>query len=258
MIVLASDYVGFKVLEFLFQRGEQVAFVVKDPADRGGYNERIEQLCLSSNQRGVLVDAGQLKNDELLERVAHTRPRIGILAWWPHILKGPIRSIPQLGWLNLHPSYLPFNRGKHPNFWCLAEGTPCGVSLHFIDEGVDTGDIVAQARLDISWEDTGETVYRKCRELILQLFTEKFDDIFANRLPRLKQAPEIGSFHTASEIEEASRINVDAMYTASKLFNIIRARMFALHPTAYFHDGGKKYSVQIMIKEIKDLTNEGV
>lgn len=252
MIVLASDYVGFKTVEFLFQRGEQVGFVVIDPADRGGYNARIKQRCLSSRQGCVLVDAVQLKSDAFLKRVARTRPRIGILAWWPHILKGPIHSIPQMGWLNLHPSYLPFNRGKHPNFWCLADGTPCGVSLHFIDEGIDSGDLVAQAQVDISWEDTGETVYRKSRERILRLFRDKFDAVVADHLPRVKQPSKIGSSHTAREIEEASRIKLDAPCTARKLFNIIRARMFPPHPTAYFHDGRRKYSVRILIKEIKD------
>lgn len=251
LVVLASDVVGFKIAEFLFQRKEEVKFVVIDPADRGGYNERIEQLCRFSSRDCVLVEAGQLKNDGFLRRVARTRPWIGILAWWPHILKGPIRSIPQRGWLNLHPSHLPFNRGKHPNFWCLAGETPCGVSLHFIDEGIDSGDLVAQAPLDTSWEDTGETVYHKSRELILQLFKEKFDDIVADRLPRVKQSSKIGSFHAASEIEEASRINLDATCTARKLFNVIRARMFSPHPTVYFRDGRKKYSVQIVIKEIK-------
>jgi methionyl-tRNA formyltransferase len=249
MIVLASDYVGLKVVEFLFQRGERVTFVVMDSADRGGYNGRIEQLCRSSSRDCVLVGAAQLKNDDFLKRVAQTQPRIGILAWWPHILKSPIHSIPQLGWLNLHPSYLPFNRGKHPNFWCLADGTPCGVSLHFIDEGIDTGAVAAQTPMDISWEDTGETVHHKSRELILQLFREKFDAIVEGRLPGVKQPSEIGSFHTASEIEEASRINLDAPCTARKLFNIIRARMFSPHPTAYFHDGHRKYSVRILIKE---------
>jgi len=258
MIVLASDYVGFKVIEHLIERGERVACVVVEPQNRGGYNGRIEQLYMSAGQGGILVDADQLKVDTFLDRLALLRPRIGILAWWPHILKGHILSIPELGWLNLHPSYLPFNRGKHPNFWCLVDETPCGVSLHFIDKGVDTGDIVAQARLHISWEDTGETVYYKSRELALELFRNNFDDIIANRLPRVKQSRHSGGFHSAGEIEVPSRIDLDAVHTARRLFNIIRARTFPPHPTAYFHDNGRKYSVQIVIKEIQDSADEAV
>lgn len=258
MIVLASDYVGFKVLEYLVRRGERVACVVVDSQDRGGFNARIEQVYTSAVKGGIFVDAEQLKADKFLDRLSVIRPRIGILAWWPHILRGQVLSIPQLGWLNLHPSFLPFNRGKHPNFWCLADETPCGVSLHFIDTGVDTGDIVARAQLAISWEDTGETVYCKSREMILELFKKHFEDIIANRLPKVGQPRDLGSFHSGGDIEEISRIDLDASYTARRLFNIIRARMFPPHPTAYFQDGSKKYSVQILIKEIEGMSDQEV
>lgn len=49
---------------------------------------------------------------------------------------------------NLHISYLPFNRGAHPNFWSFYDGTPSGVTIHLIDDGVDTGPIVFQKRIN--------------------------------------------------------------------------------------------------------------
>ena len=51
-------------------------------------------------------------------------------------LKNPI--------INLHISYLPFNRGAHPNYWSFKEKTPKGVTIHFMDEGIDTGPILVQ------------------------------------------------------------------------------------------------------------------
>ena len=50
--------------------------------------------------------------------------------------------------VNLHISYLPYNKGAHPNFWSFAENTPSGVSIHKIDRGIDTGNIIYQKLLD--------------------------------------------------------------------------------------------------------------
>ena len=56
-------------------------------------------------------------------------------------LKNPI--------INLHISYLPFNRGAHPNYWSFKENSPKGVTIHFIDSGVDTGPILVQKKTGI-------------------------------------------------------------------------------------------------------------
>lgn len=52
--------------------------------------------------------------------------------------------------INLHTSFLPWNKGAHPNFWSFVENTPKGVTLHVMDEGIDTGPIIARWRAAIS------------------------------------------------------------------------------------------------------------
>ena len=59
-----------------------------------------------------------------------------------YILKGELVANECLPIVNLHISYLPFNRGAHPNFWAFFDSTPTGVTIHLIDEGIDTGDIL--------------------------------------------------------------------------------------------------------------------
>ena len=49
---------------------------------------------------------------------------------------------------NLHISFLPYNRGAHPNFWSFIENTPSGVTIHKIDQGIDTGKIIFQKMID--------------------------------------------------------------------------------------------------------------
>lgn len=129
-------------MEHLLEGGYAVDAVVIDPSHRGGFNPEIGRVVRRAGRGIRLRRAEELGRAGFLDDIAAASPRLGILAWWPRILKARILSIPSMGWLNFHPSLLPNNRGKNPNFWCLADTTPCGVSLHFIDEG-GTGHPVA-------------------------------------------------------------------------------------------------------------------
>jgi methionyl-tRNA formyltransferase len=69
--------------------------------------------------------------------------------------------------INLHISFLPYNRGASPNLWSFIESTPCGVSIHEIDSGIDTGDILIQEQITYDYEsETLETAYIKSNEKI--------------------------------------------------------------------------------------------
>ena len=61
-------------------------------------------------------------------------------------------------------SYLPFNRGKKPNVWPIIEGSPAGVSMHYIDSGIDSGKIISQSKIDVEIIDTAKTLYDKIWE----------------------------------------------------------------------------------------------
>ena len=66
--------------------------------------------------------------------------------------------------INLHISYLPYNRGADPNIWSFILDTPKGVTIHHMDEGLDTGDIIAQKLVPMSADETLESSYFKLRE----------------------------------------------------------------------------------------------
>ena len=249
LAVMAANRVGFQVMEFLADTGTEISVVVLHREDPGNYNEAIRLLCKNAPKIRAVTEIEHMEDADLVEQLKSARPQLGILAWWPKILKGSIISIPERGWLNFHPSFLPYNRGKHPNFWCLVDETPCGVTLHYVNDGVDSGEIVAQRQFKVSWEDTGETVHRKSCEHIVDLFKERFDDILSGTSPHLPQAEGEGTFHLAKEIDAASKIDLDRTYTARRLFNLIRARTFAPNPTAFFVDNGIKYAVTIQISE---------
>jgi methionyl-tRNA formyltransferase len=178
-------------------------------------------------------------------------PNLGILAWWPSIIKEPLISKPENGFVNTHPSYLPYNRGKHYNFWALVEQAPFGVTLHVVNGSVDSGSIIAQERIEYGWEDNGETLHRKALEEMLKLFKKTYPELRKFNFIKNEQDNKIGSFHLAKEIDEASKIDLNKEYKARDLLNLLRARTFEGHPACWFEDG-KKYEVRINIRKIEN------
>ncbi len=110
------------------------------------------------------------------------------------MLKPEVFNAPPLGTVNLHIGYLPWNRGADPNFWSHAEATPKGVTVHYIDAGVDTGDIIAQEEISFFPGDTLKTSYAKLHTRIQELFSSIWEDLKNSRVARKTQQGD-GTFH---------------------------------------------------------------
>lgn len=173
-----------------------------------------------------------------------------ILAWWPYIIKERFISFPTIGVVNFHPSLLPYNRGKHYNFWTIVEECPFGVSLHMVGKGIDSGDILFQKEIVKTWEDTGETLYVKAQHAIVQLFCENYLNLINGKYLRKAQDLNSGSFHLAHELDKASIIDLEKLYTARDLINLIRARTFPSHPACRFKDETGEYEIRCSINKI--------
>lgn len=182
--------------------------------------------------------------DELPEAID-----LGMLAWWPRILKEALLGVPRLGFINTHPSMLPFNRGKHYNFWALVEQAPFGVTLHRVDPGIDSGAIVAQQAIAYDWTDTGRTLFHKAQLAMVDLFKRIWPSLRTGSVPSTPQAEGVGSFHRASELDAASRIDLDRQYRARDLLNMLRARTFLPHPGCWFEEDGQRYEIAIDIRK---------
>ena len=101
--------------------------------------------------------------------------------------------------VNLHTSYLPFNRGAHPNFWSFYDGTQSGVSIHLIDEGVDTGPILFQKKIQFEDEKTFIETYDRLFDEIENLFIEKIDLIISKKWIAKNQVGD-GTFHLVKDL----------------------------------------------------------
>jgi methionyl-tRNA formyltransferase len=102
--------------------------------------------------------------------------------------------------VNLHISLLPWNRGADPNLWSFLEDTPKGVTIHYVDEGLDTGEILVQKDVNYYMNDTLRSTYSRLSATIEDLFRIHWPDIISGRL---KSYPQIGSgsFHRIKDKE---------------------------------------------------------
>jgi len=167
---------------------------------------------------------------------------IGVSVGYNHIFKPEHIALFPHGIINLHPSLLPYNRGAMPNVWSIVDGTPAGATLHYIDEGIDTGDIIAQRHVPVESTDTGETLYHKCMAAGVELFKETWPKIMAGKNRRVKQ-PVSQPAHRAKDINDLDEIS------KGLLMNILRARTFPPHESAYFiDDNGQKVFVEVKLR----------
>ncbi|MBO4609779.1 MAG: formyl transferase [Lachnospiraceae bacterium] len=103
--------------------------------------------------------------------------------------------------INLHTSYLPWNKGSSPNIWSFIEDTPKGVTIHRLEKGLDKGKILLQKELFFDEEkETLCTTYEKLNEEIVSLLCENWDDIKAGKIP-LKEQEGTGSYHRTADLE---------------------------------------------------------
>ena len=80
--------------------------------------------------------------------------------------------------INLHISYLPWNKGAHPNFWSHFDCTPSGVTIHEIDEGVDTGNIIVQKYVNFEKSEiTFSQTFKRLRKEVENLFIRNIDKL---------------------------------------------------------------------------------
>ncbi len=127
--------------------------------------------------------------------------------------------------VNLHISYLPFNKGCYPNLWSHIDGTPSGVTIHRIDEGIDSGEILFRKKVKINQENhTFESSYRGLKREIEDLFYEKWVDLRLNRCKGFLVEAQ-GTFHCRKEGEDVlSRLPLGWRTKISDALKIIKSQ----------------------------------
>lgn len=103
--------------------------------------------------------------------------------------------------INLHISLLPYNRGANPNFWSFYDSTPKGVSIHIVDDGIDTGPVLIQKEIVFDGhEDDLELTYNRLILEVERLFIQSWDSILSGTItPKEQEGPE--SYHSPKDFK---------------------------------------------------------
>lgn len=102
--------------------------------------------------------------------------------------------------INLHISYLPWNRGANPNQWSFLENTPKGVTIHYVDSKLDNGDIITQKLVEMDLQETFKSSYDKLNQEIIKLFKESF--IYYSYWQEMRKKPKgKGTYHSVKDFE---------------------------------------------------------
>lgn len=222
-------------------------------------------LIINSNNgshSNELINISQLEKNNIFDQEVLSEKKIDsfvdleidyiICIHFPFMIPKTILDLPKIGVLNLHPSYLPYNKGWHTPTWTILNDTICGATLHFMSEKLDEGDIIHQKKMKVLDNDTANSLYKRILALEFEVFCEAFDSIISLRPNRNKQKNN-GSSHKKSDLFEINQIDLSQDINIEKFLNKLRALTTNdINEAVYFKKNESKYAVHIDIKKINE------
>ena len=141
-IVFGGDReIALRVLRFLLRHNiEPLALLVSDTKTASHAGD-LHRLCKYLADDHVL-EGGAFRSEPGTKLLKKLKPDYIVCVHFPYVFPQEVLDIPKYGVINLHPAYLPWNRGWHTPVWAIWEKTPYGATLHFMSEEIDAGDII--------------------------------------------------------------------------------------------------------------------
>ena len=187
LVFMGTPVFVVPVLEALVQDSNIEITGVYTPPDRRqgrGRSSQMTPVKAYALEQGLPVfQPASLRREEVQQEMASLRPEVIVVAAYGKILPSAVLNLPSSGCLNLHPSRLPKYRGPSPVITTILEGDETtGVTLMLLDEGMDTGPIIAQREQAVGPEDTAETLTAALFQLGATLLSEQLAPWMAGEL----------------------------------------------------------------------------
>ncbi|MBI4213123.1 MAG: methionyl-tRNA formyltransferase [Chloroflexi bacterium] len=218
--------------------GHEVPVVVTQPSRRAGrgLRERMPPVGIAAEALGLdLYQPRSLRGENAAERIAAARPDVIVVVAFGRILPPPILTIPRLGCLNVHLSLLPRHRGASPISGAILAGDETtGVSIMLMEEGLDSGPVLAQARTPIAPEDDEITLAERLSTLAADLLVDTLPKWEARSVEALPQDEA-----AATWTRPTARADGKLDWTEPALSLWRRVRSYAAWPQAFTHWDGK-------------------
>ena len=217
VIIFGCQEIAVNIINFLKKKKEiEIALVVTYdlPLD-ATYNYKIVSDFCKKNKLNYIKFSNF--NENLTNNILKINPDLIITCYFRKIIPAKIINMTK-NIINLHPSYLPYYRGPVPTAWAILNNDKySGFTIHEINNGIDTGNIIVREKIIIKKNDTGYDLYKKGMNLGYKMFTKNFDIIINKKYKPIIQK-EFGSYFGKLEVEQF----INWQYKASHILNLIR------------------------------------
>ena len=235
---------GEAVFRALREAGEEIVAV----SSVQGTPERPDPLWAAAEADGIPVfPTGRLKRPDVLEAYAATKPDLGVMAFVTHILPERVLDLPQLGTVQYHPSLLPRHRGIHSMHWALRMGDQkTGVTIFWVDKGIDTGPVLLQKEVDVAADDTvGSLYFDRLFPLGVEAMVEAVRLVREGRAPRITQDEARATYEPPADDANSAII---WSKPAREVYNLVRGS----NPTPGAHAHLRGEQVRIFDSRLTD------
>lgn len=247
-VFFGATELGHRCCEALIEDGHDLAGIVSMPerfpisyAEEPIRNVTYQSFAdLAERASAPLLEVTSLKDEAVHETVRGWRPDFGLAIGWFYLVPAALRNVFPCGVAGIHASLLPEYRGGAPLVWAIINGEErTGVTLFYLDDGVDTGDVVAQAEVEIGREDTIREVYERAADASVELVRAFVPQIAAGTAPRLPQDDSQATTFPQRTPEDGE---IDWTQSDEQIRNFIRAQTRP-YPGAFTRIGGRKLVV---------------
>ncbi len=229
-------------LEALIQAGHQVSAVVTQPDKQKGRGKEVQMTPVKecALKYGIPVfQPVKIKEKEAVEKLREYPADLFVIAAFGQLLSEEILNMPKFGCVNIHASLLPAYRGAAPIQWVILNGeTKTGVTIMQMEKGLDTGDMLLKAEVDIDPKETGESLHDKLMETGAKLIVEALPKIERGELTKEKQDDSLSTY--APRLTKAMGL-IDWNQEAAVIERLIRG--LNSWPSAYTYYHGKTLKI---------------
>lgn len=227
-----------QTIELLHQEDVAVPLIVV-PGNRKG--KEVDLVLREAATLGIpCIRHNQPDPKTFMDVLRTVKPDLGISASYSHIIPEEVLQIPKRGLVNLHGSLLPRYRGPHTLNWQIIHGeSESGVTLHYMDEGLDTGDIIDQVSFPIHDDDVAQDVKPRIDRASVQLLRKNLRKILEGGALRRAQDPGASTSFPARRPEDG---RIDFSWSTYRIYNFIRA-LAAPYPGAFYDAEGVRQTI---------------
>jgi methionyl-tRNA formyltransferase len=220
-IFLGTPALAVPFLERLHQKTKVAAVITSpdQPAGRG-YSVKAPEVKVSAQKLSLpILQPETLKVPAVVDQIRVLGADVGIAVAYGKLLPKNVLSIPKQGFLNVHFSLLPKYRGAAPIQWALINGEQeTGVTIFWLDEGMDTGPIFLQKKIAIQPEDDADSLRNKLVELGVIMLTEALELMEKGQF---KREPQTGAASKAPILKKEDG-RIDWSKPAETIWNQLR------------------------------------